>query len=80
MYANSKVTVEAKGITKIVFDCNSDSYATALKNSIGNVTGATVTVSGDIVTVTFTNAVDNFTIAKLTAQVRLDSITVSLSN
>ena len=80
LYANSKVTVEAKGITKIVFDCNSNSYATALKNSIGNVTGATVTVSGDIVTVTFTNAVDTFTIVKLTAQVRLDSITVTLSN
>lgn len=78
LYANSKIVVEASGkISKIVFDCNSSSYATALKNSIGSVSGATVTVSSDKVTVEFSEAVDSFTIAKLTAQVRLDSITVT---
>ncbi len=76
-YANSELIVEATGMAKIVFDCNSSSYATALKNSIGTVSGATVTVSSDKVTVAFISAVDSFTIAKLTAQVRMDSITVT---
>ena len=78
-YSGSSIVVQADGsnITKIVFDCNSGSYATALKNSIGTVSGATVSVSSDKVTVTFTSAVDNFTIAKLSAQVRMDSITVT---
>ena len=78
LYASSKITIEAPGnITKIVFDCNSGSYATALKNSIGTVSGATVSVSSDKVTVTFTSSVESFTVAKLTAQVRMDAITVT---
>ena len=77
LYAGSKVTIEAQEITKIVFDCNNTSYATAIKNSIGTVSGATVTVSSDKVTVEFTTPVGSFTIAKLTAQVRMDSITVT---
>ena len=48
-----------------------------MKNSIGTVSGATVSVSSDKVTVTFTTAVESFTVAKLTAQVRIDSITVT---
>ena len=77
-YASSKITVTAGGnITKIVFDCNSSSYATAMKNSIGTVSGATVTVSSDKVTVTFTTAVESFVVAKLTAQVRMDSMDVT---
>lgn len=79
LYANSKVTVEAPGnITKIVFDANSSSYATTMKNSIETVSGATVSVSSDKVTVTFANATaSSFVVEKLTAQVRLDSITVT---
>lgn len=77
LYANSEVIVEGAGMKKIVFDCNSSSYATALQTSIGTVSGATVTVSSDKVTITFTSAVDSFTIAKLSAQVRIDSITVN---
>lgn len=74
LYANSSVTVEAPGnITKIVFDCNSGSYATALKNSIGS----NVSVSSDKVTVTLDGKSSTFTIAKLTAQVRIDAITVT---
>ena len=76
--SNILVEVEGKQITKIVFDCNSSSYATALKDSIGTVSGATVSVSSDKVTVTFAEAVDSFTIASLTGgQVRMDSITVT---
>ena len=73
-YANSKITVEAPGnITKLVFDCNSGSYATALKNSVGNEASA----SNDIVTVTPTSASNTYVIAKLTAQVRIDKLTVT---
>ena len=82
LYANSKVTITAPGnITKIVFDANSSSYATAMKNSIGTPAGATVTVSSDKVTVTIASPnATSFVVAKLTAQVRLDSITVTYEN
>ena len=73
-YQNSSIVVSAPGnITKIVFDCNSSSYATALKNSIGS----TATASSDKVTVSFAPAVQNFTVAKLTGQVRMDAVTVT---
>ena len=79
LYASSSIVVEVPGkqITKIVFDANSSSYATALKNSIGTPSDTTVTASSDKVTVEFLSAVNSFTIAKLTAQVRLDAITVT---
>ena len=74
-YQGSKITVAVEGeISEIVFDCNSSSYATALNNSIG--TTATVTVSSDKVTVTLDGA-SSFEIAKLTAQVRMDAVTVT---
>ncbi|MBQ6613370.1 MAG: hypothetical protein IIX19_06580 [Alistipes sp.] len=72
-YANSKITVSTEGeISKIVFDCNSTSYATTLKNSIGS----SATVSSDKVTVVL-NGQESFVINKLTAQVRLDAVTVT---
>ena len=74
-YASSKLTIAVEGnITEIVFTCNSSSYATALKNSI---TGATVTVSGSKVTVTLDGTSSTFVIAKLSAQVRVNSLTVT---
>ena len=80
-YAGSNLEVTAPGaISTIVFDANSGSYATAMKNSIGTVSGATVTVSSDKVTVTFTSPVESFAVAKFTAQVRMDSITVTYQN
>ena len=73
-YQNSSIEVSAPGnITKIVFDCNNSTYATALKNSIGS----TATVSSDNVTVTLASAVESFTVTKLTAQVRMDAVTVT---
>ena len=77
LYAGSEIIIEGAGMTKIVFNCNSSTYATALKNSIGTVSGASVSVSSKVVTVTFASAVDSFTVAKLTAQVRIDSIVVN---
>ena len=77
-YASSKITVTAPGkITKIVYDANSSSYATTMKNSIGTVSNANVTVSSDKVTVTYSTGVDVVTVAKLSGQVRMDSITVT---
>lgn len=75
LYANSSVTVACSlgNMTKIVFDCSSDSYATAMKNSIGNAATAT----SDKVTVTLDGTSKTFTVAKLTAQVRLEAITVT---
>ena len=76
-YKSSQLIVEGAGMTTIVFDCNSNDYATALKNSIGTVAGATVTISSDKVTVTFTEAVNSFTITLSGGQVRMDGITVN---
>ena len=76
LYASSKVTVSCDGVIKsIVFDCNSASYATSLKGSITS--GGTVTVSSDKVTVVPTAEANEFVIAKLSAQVRMDAITVT---
>ncbi|MBR0339751.1 MAG: hypothetical protein IIX40_06100, partial [Alistipes sp.] len=77
-YASSKITVTAPGkITQIIYDANSSSYATAMKNSIGTVSNANVTVSSDKVTVTYSTGVDVVTVEKLSGQVRMDSITVT---
>ncbi len=80
LYKNSQIIVEAPGnIKKIVFDANSNTYANDLKTSIGTVSGATVSVSSDKVTVEFVTASStSFTIAKLSGgQVRLDSLSVT---
>ncbi len=72
-YANSTLNVVYPSMTKIEFTTTSSSYADALKNSITN---ATATVSGSVVTVTFTTPVDSFDIAKISAQTRISSIKV----
>ena len=76
LYANSEIVIECAKIKQIVFAASSTTYANDLKRSIGS----SATVSGTTVTVTFGDSVESsvnsFTIAKLTAQVRLNSITV----
>ena len=78
LYANSQIIVAHSSgkIKSIVFECNSSSYATALKNSIGSSASA----SSDKVTVTLDGTSNTFTVAKLTAQVRLDNITVTYTS
>lgn len=79
-YKSSKITVavEGKTITKIVFNCNSNDYAKALKNSIAAADGVTVTENAKVVTVEFATPVDSFVIASLTGgQVRIDSMVVT---
>ncbi len=75
-YAGSKLTVAYPGMTKIEFTCGNSSYASDLNNSIS---GATKSVSGSVVTVTFSAPVDSFVVAKLTKQVRVKSIKVTYS-
>lgn len=70
-YANSKIVIGCANMIKIEFTCNTAAYATVLKNSIGN----TATVSGAVVTVEF-DKTDSYEIKSLTAQIRMDSITV----
>ncbi len=74
-YAKSEIIVECAlgNITKIEFDCNNSSYATALKNSIGS----TAAASSDKVTVTLDGTSNSFTISSLSAQVRMDALTVT---
>ena len=80
-YKNSEIIVTATGsMTKIVFTCNNSSYATALKNSIGTVSGATISVSGSKVTVTFASAVESFTVSLSGGQVRMNSLEVTLQS
>ena len=75
-YANSSLRIEYSKIVKIEFTCNTAAYAEALKNSIVDGNGTTVTVDGKVVTVELGTAVDSFAIATLGAQVRVNSITV----
>ena len=71
-YKSSQIIIDCTGMTKIVFHCNSASYATALASSI---TGAEA--NGKDVTVTLSEKVNTYTIESLTGgQVRLDSISV----
>lgn len=73
-YQNSEVIVEAPGnITTIEFTASSTTYATALKNSAGSEASA----NGSVVTIVPASANTTYTIASLTAQVRLNSVTVT---
>lgn len=77
-YNGQKLTIGAEGnIKSIKFVCNNSTYATNLKNSIGTVADATVTTSGSNVTVTFTNATATQFVINLTADVRMNSLTVA---
>ena len=75
-YAHSEVVVScAEGtITTIVITCTGGTYATALQNSIS---GVKVSVSDSIVTVELNSSSNSFTIADLSAQVRIKSVSVT---
>ena len=75
MYQGSSVAVSMEDgslISKIEFTCNAAKYVTPLQNSINTAT----TADGNIVTVVFETPVDVYSIEALTAQVRLNSLTV----
>ena len=71
-YAKTVVTIAYPGMTAIVVDCNNESYAGKLVESV---TGAEAVASGKAVTITLPAAADSFVIT-LNAQVRVDNITV----
>ncbi len=73
-YSGSAITIEAKGIVKIVFNCDDGKYVLSENDVKGD--GRTVTIEGTAVTVEFATAVDLFEIAKLSAQRRFYSIEV----
>ena len=75
-YANSQLIIASSGMTKIEVTCNTASYATALKNSISAGNGVSVSVSGSVVTISFTSPTNSLTISKLSAQVQVKSIKV----
>lgn len=77
-YKSSEIIVECeKAMSKIVFACNSASYATALQSSLGSTPS---TIDGSSVTVEFDTATTSFTIASLTGgQVRMNSLTVTFA-
>ena len=72
LYANSNFTIEYPSMTKISFVVNESKYVTPLTNCLK--TGE-VTTSGKTVTVTLDSSVDSYSVS-LSAQVRIDSITV----
>ncbi|MBQ9842466.1 MAG: endonuclease [Clostridia bacterium] len=74
-YKGSQVIVECAGMTEIVFTCSSSTYAAALGTSIGDA----ATVSGSTVTVAFEAPTDSLDIAATSAQVRVNSITVTVA-
>ena len=77
-YKSSEIIVECdKSMSKIVFACNSASYASALQASLGSTPS---TIDGSSVTVEFDTATTSFTIASLTGgQVRMNSLTVTFA-
>ena len=80
-YKNSKLTIAySENISKIVFDCNSSDYATAMKNSISASLG-TATVSSDKVTLTLTTPANSVVISTLSGgQVRMDGLTITTAS
>lgn len=71
-YANSEIIIEAPGnITQIVFECTEN--ASELKNSVG----AEATYNENIVTIIPTASSNTYTIAKLSKQVKMSSLTVT---
>lgn len=71
-YKNGSITISYGNMVKIEFYCNDEDYATALKNTIGE----NATIDGSMVIVTFDEAIDSYSVSALSAQVRMDSLTV----
>jgi hypothetical protein len=63
-------------MSKIEFVCGNSSYANALKNSIGS----EATASNTVVTLVLTTPAATYDISQMTAQARLNSLTVTYTN
>ena len=74
-YYGTQLIIIANDILRIQFICNNETYAESLAASLP--IGTEFSISGCIVTITFTEAVDSFEIPSLKGgQVRVDSIIV----
>ena len=73
-YKSSEIIIAFPGMNKIEVNCNSAEYATALVNSISD-SNAAVTQNGQVVTIEFTNAVDQISFTA-SAQIRVNDLTV----
>ena len=73
LYKSSEIVIECANIAKIVFVCSSESYATALKNSIGDA----ASVSDKEVTVTLDGTSNSFSATLSESKVFLNSLTVT---
>ena len=81
LYKSSSIEIaieEGLTISQIVFTCNTASYATALANSITS--GAAVSVSEKMVTVVPTEESNSFAVTTLSAQVRVNELTVTYAS
>ncbi|MBR6464950.1 MAG: hypothetical protein IKS82_00780 [Bacteroidales bacterium] len=82
LYSGTTFTISASGgkrITKIVFTCNNESYATTLAGStftVASGASASASASGKTVTVTITGNTSSVAI-KMAGQVRLDALSVT---
>ena len=75
-YKTSKLIISfAQNITKIVVNCNSASYATALASS--TVEGATIVASDKVCTITLSSPAKELTLTLTGGQVRVNSLTVT---
>lgn len=73
IYKNSDVTIECKGMTKIVFTCTNKDYA---KVPTG-LTNATATTSGTTLTITLNSAMDSFSFNCNGSQIRATKMVVT---
>jgi len=75
MYIGTNFTVEfPMNITQIAFTCSGTSY---LGNLATDITGATVTTSGTVITAVLDTPATSFTVANITKQTRISSLTVT---
>jgi len=77
LYAGSQVIIDYTGMTKLEFDCTdvTAKYVTNLLNTLKTISGATVTQSGNTITVELSAATDSLTFV-MTAQGRAAALTV----
>ena len=74
-YKSSDLKIEyTSNVTTIIVNCNTEGYATALAAS--TITGGTAVANGKVVTITLTTPATSIAITSLSAQVRVDSISV----
>ena len=76
-YKSSNIVITMNNnISKIVINCNTTDYATALKGSTFP-SGVSVSASGKVVTILISSETNSITISGLSAQVRVDSMVVT---